>query len=396
MGRIIIFTGKGGVGKTSVAAAHARKASICGLKSLIVSVDMAHNLADIFEQQVGREITKLEENLYGLEIDPAYEMETNFSHLMKALERMMPLREDKDEDVDDLLMMPGIEELFSLLRIQQIYESGEYEIIIVDCGPTGETLSLLKFPELFAWYMEKLFPIGKFAVRLMSPVSKRLFKIELPDGKAMNDIQRIYMQLFELQELLKNQEVSSIRLVTMPEKMVVEETKRNYMYLNLYNFNVDGVFINRVLPKDQDLTFFNEWLVIQDKYIKELEMVFSGTPLYRIKWYDTEIAGQKAIDRIVQDTLNDSNILSVIKTKKNEEYEKNSEGYLLKLFIPNVNKSEIILHESGTDIIIRIGNFKRSIPLPNVLRKYQVVGAKLNEDYLNIQFVKEDGRIERE
>ena len=400
MGRIIIFTGKGGVGKTSVAAAHAKKASTSGLKTLIVSVDMAHNLSDIFELAVGREITKLDENLYGLEIDPSYEMETNFSHLVKALERMMPMGEAKDkakdEDFDDLFMMPGIEELFSLLRIKQIYESGEYEIIIVDCGPTGETLSLLKFPELFAWYMEKLFPIGKFAVRLLSPVSQRLFKIELPDGKAMNDIQRLYMQMFELQELLKNQEVSSIRLVTIPEKMVVDETKRNYMYLNLYNFNVDGVFINRVLPKDEELTFFDEWLIIQDKYINELEMVFAGTPLYKIKWYDTEISGRKALDRIVQDTLCDSNILSVNKTIKNEEYEKNSEGYLLKLFIPNAEKGEIVLHESGSDVIIRIGNFKRSIPLPNVLRKYQVAGAKLNEDYLNIQFVKDDGGIESE
>ena len=232
-------------------------------------------------------------------------------------------------------MFPGIEKLFSLLRIQQIYESGEYEVIIVDCGATGETLSLLKFPELFAWYMEKFFPIGKFAVRLLNPLAQRLFKMELPDGKAMNDIQKLYMKLFKLQELLKNREVSSIRLVTMPEKMVVEESKRNYMYLNLYNFNVDAVFLNRVLPRDIELPFFDQWIKLQSEYTKELELVFAGIPQYRIKWYDSEIAGIQALDRIMQDVLQDNDLLSVKTTKLNEEYEKTDEGYQLKLFLPN-------------------------------------------------------------
>ena len=156
---------------------------------------------------------------------------------------------------------------FSLLRIKQIYETGEYDVIIVDCASTGETLSLLKFPELFAWYMEKLFPIGKLAVRLLSPVSHKLFKIDLPNNKAINDIQKLYIQLFELQQLLKNQELSSIRLVTIPEKMVVKETKRNYMYLNLYNYNVDAVFINRVLPKTKNFLLMNG-LKYKKKYIR--------------------------------------------------------------------------------------------------------------------------------
>lgn len=387
MGRIIVFTGKGGVGKTSVAAAHARKASVMGKKTLIVSVDMAHNLGDLFEMQIGREIMKLDEHLYALEIDPTYEMEQNFSHLMSAMNRLS-VQTVGDTDVDGLAMFPGIEKLFSLLRIQQIYESGEYEVIIVDCGATGETLSLLKFPELFAWYMEKFFPIGKFAVRLLNPLAQRLFKMELPDGKAMNDIQKLYMKLFKLQELLKNREVSSIRLVTMPEKMVVEESKRNYMYLNLYNFNVDAVFLNRVLPRDIELPFFDQWIKLQSEYTKELELVFAGIPQYRIKWYDSEIAGIQALDRIMQDVLQDNDLLSVKTTKLNEEYEKTDEGYQLKLFLPNANKGEIILHESGTDIIICLGNFKRSIPLPNVLRKYQVGGAKLKEDFLYIPFLK--------
>jgi hypothetical protein len=150
---------------------------------------------------IGRDITKIDENLFGLEIDPEYEMENNFNNLMKAVDKLLPKSDGGEEDMD-LSMLPGLEELFSLLRIQQIYESGEYDIIIVDCAPTGETLSLLKFPELFSWYMEKLFPVGKFAMRLLHPVSQKLFKVELPDGKAMNDIEKLYLKLVELQQEL--------------------------------------------------------------------------------------------------------------------------------------------------------------------------------------------------
>lgn len=290
-------------------------------------------------------------------------------------------------------MFPGMEELFSLLRIQQIYESQEFEVIIVDCAPTGETLSLLKFPELFSWYMEKLFPVGKFAMRILHPISQKLFKVELPDGKAMNDIQKLYLKLVELQELLKNREVSSIRLVTIPEKMVVEETKRNYMYLNLYNFNVDGIFINRILPTEVNTEFFDEWMQIQSGYINELQEVFGTIPLYKIKWYDIDITGMKSLDRLVEDVLTDKDLFAVQNTIRNEEYEKTEEGYQLKVYLPCVKKQDIVMHEAGADIVIRIGNFKRSIPLPNALRKYQVDGAKVKDDYLNIQFVLAEGDL---
>lgn len=395
MGRIIIFTGKGGVGKTSVAAAHARKASLQGKKTLIVSADMAHNLSDLFEMAIGREITRIDENLYGLEIDPEYEMEHNFNSLMRAIEKLIP-NDGQQGKPGDLSMLPGIEELFSLLRIQQIYETGEYDVIIVDCAPTGETLSLLKFPELFQWYMEKLFPVGKFAMRILHPVSQKLFKIELPDGKAMNDIEKLYLKLVNLQELLKNRDVSSIRLVTMPEKMVVEETKRSYMYLNLYNFNVDGIFINRILPEDQNLPFFDEWIQLQADYNEEIKQVFGMIPLYKIRWYDVEISGMKALDRLVEDVLTQEDLFAVKTIIRNEEYEKTKEGYLLKVYLPCVKKQDILLHESGSDIIIRIGNFKRSIPLPDVLRKFQVSGAKIIDNYLNIQFTAVEGGIVNE
>lgn len=386
MGRILIFTGKGGVGKSSMAAAHARSSALEGKKTLLVSTDMAHNLGDIFEVKMKKTQTAVAENLDVLEIDPVYFMEHEFQDMMRAMMNLLMSEKANKYEMDQLLIFPGMEELFSLLKILDIYESGEYERIIIDCAPTGETLSLLKFPELLSWYMEKLFPIGKVAMKVLSPISKRVFKLELPDKKAMNDIERMYLKLSCLQELLKDHEVTSIRLVTMPEKMVVEETKRNYMYMNLYNYAVDGVYINRILSPEMKETFFDQWVEIQTKYTQELEETFANLPIYKIPWFDTDLNGLSGIDRIVDTVLKGKDMFAVGTTMKGERYEENDEGYLLCVPIYFAAKDAVDLHVSGTDVIIRIGNFKRNIPLPNSLRGHQIAGAKMEKEELQIQF----------
>ncbi|MGB4657553.1 MAG: ArsA family ATPase, partial [Mobilitalea sp.] len=383
MGRIIIFTGKGGVGKTTVAAAHARKAAAEGIKTLIVSTDMAHNLADLFEISLGKEEIEVADRLFALEIDPNYVMEHDFADMMNSFSRMFLELKDKESSAQELIMFPGIEELFSLLKIQEIYETNRYDLIIVDCAPTGETLSLLKIPELLSWYMEKFFPVGRVAVRLLAPASKQFFKVELPDKEAMNDIERLYIKLFGLQGLIKNKEISSVRLVTIPEKMVVEETKRNYMYMSLYNFNVDGVYINRILPTDVNNEFFDEWLMIQERYIKEIEDIFGNIPIYKIPWYDMDVNGLMALDQICNDALDYNDLFEVKQIVQNEIYEKTKDGYNLKVFLPCITKEELLIHQSGTDVIIKIGNFKRNIPIPGALRSYAIASAKMEEQTLN-------------
>lgn len=388
MGRIIIFTGKGGVGKTSTAAAHGVKAAREGIKTLIVSTDAAHNLSDLFEKPIKEEPTEVIENLYALEIDHNYEMEKHYGTISKALRNLMKVGENKEasETLEDIIVFPGIEELFSLIKIQELYTEGEYELIIVDCAPTGETLSLLKFPELFAWYMEKLFPIEKVALKVLRPISKVAFKVDLPDQTAMNDIERLYMTLSELQALLKNREICSIRIVTIPEKMVVEETKRSYMYLNLYNFNVDAIYINRMIPKDIDNPFFKQWQVLQEKYLEEIQLAFSHIPIYRMKWYEVDLNGVEALTRITRDSLQDRELFKVLKLTQSETFEKTDKGYKLQVLVPFSTKADFDLFESGTDVIIKIGNFKRNIPLPNVMKKYSIASAKWEDGALNIYF----------
>ena len=387
--RILIFTGKGGVGKSSVAAAHALKSASQGKNTLLVSTDMAHNLGDIFEVRLGRDIKNIRKNLDLYEIDPQYVMENDFEDIMKYISGLLSQKDMVG--LEDIGMLPGMEELFSLLRISGLHKSGEYDRIIVDCAPTGETLSLLKFPELLSWYMEKLFPIGKVGVRVLSPVSKQLFKIEMPNKQAMNDIEKMFMKLLELEELLKNREITGIRIVTTPEKMVVEETKRNYMYMNLYDFNVDGLYINRILPQDIGNDFFDEWLTVQKKYIEEINDTFAALPIYRIPWYEEELRGEDNILRIVKDVLTDDDIFDTRVINDREHFEQSQDGYLLRVNIPGADKKDINLYQAATDIVIKTGNFKRNIPLPNILREYVVTGAKYEEGIMNIRFGKGEG-----
>lgn len=386
MNRIYIFTGKGGVGKTSVAAAHAIKSAEEGYKTLLVSTDMAHNLGDLFEVQLGKEPVTIMKNLEAYEIDPNYVMEHDFQDMITCLGKMLPA--GMGTGMDAFGMFPGMEELFSLLKIGEIYKKEEYHRIIVDCAPTGETLSLLKFPELLSWYMEKLFPVGKVAVRMLAPVTKQLFKVELPNKKALTDIEKMYMKLYELQELLKNRETTSVRLVTIPEKMVVEETKRNYMYMNLYNFNVDGLYINRILPKDIQNNFFEEWLEIQEKYITQLRESFAAIPIYDIPWYDEEVRGMKAVKRICKDSLVSNEVFDAKVITQRETFEKNEKGYLLTVSIPYAERDDLDLYQSETDVVLKLGNFKRNIPLPNVLRTFDIASAKFEEGLLRLQFEK--------
>ena len=386
MKRIYIFTGKGGVGKSSVAAAHALRSAEEGKKTLLISTDMAHNLGDIFGRKLGKTEENILPNLDIYEIDPEYVMQEDFKEFVDYIRKTLSMAGEMDE----MGMMPGMEELFSLLKISEIYEKGTYDRMIVDCAPTGETLSMLKFPELLAWYMEKLFPIGKVGVRHLAPFSKKMFSVEMPNKKAMNDIEKVFLKLMELQELLKNRKITSVRIVTTPEKMVVEETKRNYMYMNLYNFNVDGLYINRILPQDIDNNFFDRWVEIQKEYIQCLKDSFAALPIYEIPWYDEELKGEENIKRIVDDVLAKSDVFKVRHITEREVFTQTDDGYLLEVNIPGADKTDIDLYQATTDIVIKTGNFKRNIPLPNALRTYVVSGAKFEEGRLRISFEKED------
>ena len=390
MGRIIIFTGKGGVGKTSVAAAHAIASANEGKNTLLVSADMAHNLGDIFQTEVGGHTKKVRDHLSLLELDPDMLMKEEFPNVNKAIGALMGSSGFSAGSVGDNFIIPGFENLFSLLKIRDIYESGEYDRIIVDCAPTGETLSLLKLPELLTWYMEKFFPVGKVMVRVLAPVSKVKYKVTLPTHKAMNEIEEMHGQMVLLQELLKDPEICSVRLVCVPEKMVVEETKRNFMYLNLYDYQVDRVFINRILPDETGSDFMNRWRDIQKKYIEEIEKVFTEVPVTKIPWYSEEVRGKAAIERLADDVLKISDLVAISVQNEKETYEVIDGGYCLTVKLPGADSDKVSVVVHDMDIDIKVNNYNRCIPLPNTLRGAQVTDVRFAENKLQISLKTKD------
>lgn len=372
MGRIIVFTGKGGVGKTSVAAASAVRGAADGLNTLLVSADMAHNLGDIFQTKAGGSIRKIRENLSILELDPYRLMKEEFPAVNRALSRLMDTGSSRGIGEDT--MLPGFEDLFSLLKIKSLYESGLYDLILVDCAPTGETLSLLKLAEMLTWYMEKFFPVGKMAVRIMKPVAKQKYHVTLPDREAMDETEKMHAELVKLDALLKDRTVSSVRLVCIPEKMVVEETKRSAMYLNLYDYQVDGVYINRILPEHTGSSFMDRWGGIQKEYLKELEEVFADVPVTRIPWYPREIRGEDAVDHLCRDVMREEDLFRVRCAESGDWYEKTKDGYALHVKAPGMTAEEVQVRLHDLDLDIHVRNYTRRIPLP-----YSLKGCSLEE-----------------
>lgn len=382
MTKIMIFTGKGGVGKSSISTAHAFGFAKEGKSTLLVSTDMAHNLGDIFKTDVGHKITNVRENLDLIELDPNVLRMEMFPKVKKKVGELAY----NMGNINQNFSLPGFGNLFCLLKIKEFYESGKYDYIIVDCAPTGETLAFLKIPELLAWYMEKFFPVGKTIVRILSPVSKMRYGVELPSYKTMSTVEEIHKKLIDLQYLLKNRDICSIRIVCIPEKMVVEETKRNFMYLNLYQYNVDMIFINRVLGDIQGNRFIENWKNIQKKYIKELDEVFTNIPTVKIPWYPNEIQGVEAVE-ILSDRI--SEIRKTLPERAPfipEKYRVCEGGYILDIHLPQAKIDDVKVYIHELDLNIKVKNFNRCIPLPNVLRGSTIENVSLENEILSIRF----------
>jgi arsenite-transporting ATPase len=240
--------------------------------------------------------------------------------------------------------------------------------------------------------MEKFFKIGKSSVRVLAPFSKRLWKVQMPTKKAMNEVEMMFNQLQEMQSLLKDSDIVSVRLVALPEKMVIEETKRNYVYLNLFGYTVDALFINGIYPKEKVNAFFKHWVDIQSKYIEDLEATFGHLSITKVRKYETDIVGYQGVEAVAKDSLAE-NFFDVKTHMNHEAYVKTDVGYNIELQIPLVDKDQINLYQSGTELTIKLGNFKRNIPLPDALRNCEVVRAKHEKDQLTIQFAKKGESI---
>jgi len=385
--RIILYTGKGGVGKTTVAAATACKLAQDGKKVLIMSTDQAHSLADSFEMPIGNEETEIADNLYAMEIDAVRESELAWGKMKSYFKELLSARSGNGIETEELLVFPGLEELFSLLKIVEINEVGKYDVLIVDCAPTGETLALLKFPEMFGSFIESVLPMKRKALKVAGPAVSRITKIPMPEDSIFDQITELTHQLEKMQQIMSDKEHVSLRIVTTPERIVIKESKRNYTWLHLYDFNVDAVIVNKVYPEQALEGYFAKWMELQAQGMKEIRESFAPVPVFHLDFNRTEIKTIPILSEAAEAIFDGSDPSKVFFCAKIFEIEEEAGGYLFRIFLPFADKQDMELTQSGGEIILGIENERRRITLPDIIRNKEVGRAKFEEGALEIHMV---------
>ncbi|MEK4513331.1 ArsA family ATPase [Paenibacillus sp. FSL K6-2524] len=385
--RIILYTGKGGVGKTSVAASTAVQSAAQGLKTLVVSTDPAHSLGDSLDRQLSSEPIEIEKNLWAQEIDTIHEVEKGWGKIQQYMTTLLTSKAVKDITTEELTVFPGMEDLLSLLRILQYYKEKTFDVVIIDCAPTGETLALLSFPDIFRWWMEKLFPIKKKMLKVARPVIGPLTGIPMPSDSVMDELDNVYYQLDEMRQIIADRETTSIRIVVNPEKMVIKEAQRSFTYLNIYDFNVDAIVVNRVIPDSVTDPYFKAWKDAHARYKEMIHDSFSPLPIYYAPLFDQEVVGIDMLKRMGKEMFSDNDNPIEIKTNlRTQQVVKDGAEYIFSIYLPFTEKKDLSLNQKFDELIIKVGNVKRIITLPRTLQSLTVKGAEFVEETLKIRF----------
>lgn len=384
--RIILYTGKGGVGKTSIAAATAVKLAKDGKKVLIMSTDQAHSLSDSFGVKLENTPVKIIDRLWGLEIDAILEGERAWGNMKNYLKELLTARAEGGIEAEELLVFPGLEELFSLFKITDIYEEGRYDVLIVDCAPTGETLSLLKFPEMFGNMIKTLLPMKKKAVKVAGPMVEKVMKIPMPEDNVFDDVEQLNQKLYQLQALMTNKEILSIRIVTTPERIVIKEAKRNFTYLHLYNYNIDAVIVNKVYPPKALDGYFRKWINLQEEGLTEIRESFSEVPVFTLMLLNKELATPAILLEAAEQIFGETDPAAVLFRDTIFAVKKETDGYAFILNIPFAEKTDLDMGQKGNELMIQIKNEKRCFTLPDILRNKTVQSARYEAGKLLIKF----------
>ena len=388
--RIILYTGKGGVGKTSVSAATALKAARLGCRTLVMSTDSAHSLGDSFDRPVGGEVVQIADNLWAQELDVFKEIDRHWGTLEDYIRMVMAWRGVDEVLAEEMAVLPGMEELAGLLHLITYYDSREYDVIIVDCAPTGETLRLLSFPDVMRWWLHRIFPIQRTAARIARPVLTRVTDLPFPEDDVFEALKELFERLDKMRALLTDSDICSVRLVLNPEKMVVKEAQRTYTYLNLYGYPSDLVVCNRLIPKDVTDEYFSSWKESQERYYSLVEEGFSPLPILTAPLMDQEVVGLKMLERF-GDALYDSDDPTRVHFRgQAQSIRQEDSDYILTLLLPFTSKEEVALSQAGDELLVRVGNHRRNVILPRVLVGMRTQSAKLEEDRLTIRFVRPD------
>jgi len=384
--RILLYTGKGGVGKTSVAAATSLHLARRGYKTIVISTDAAHSLGDSLDMTLGPEPVAVVPNLWAHEVDVFHEMHHYWRTVQDWLKALMQWQGVEGVVAEEMAVVPGMEELMGLLQITRHQEEGLYDVVVVDCAPTAETLRLLSFPEMARWYMRKLFPLERQVAKAMGPLARGLLNIPVPGTKVFDTLQFLFDRVELMNEILVDPAITSIRLVVNPEKMVVKEALRTYTYLNLYGYHTDLIVCNRVLPDAVSDTFFDTWRATQQQQLQFIDEAFTPLPIYRVPLMNREVVGLDALEEMGRHLYGDSDPSQVLYQGRHQEIRQTDSGYVLELQVPFTSREEISLLQRGAEVVVQTGRYRRHVFLPSILAGKTVTQAKLEGSILQLRF----------
>lgn len=388
--RVILMTGKGGVGKTSVAAATGLRCAELGHKTLVLSTDPAHSLADSFDMELGHDPKQVRPNLWGAELDALMELEGNWGAVKRYITQVLQARGLEGVEAEELAILPGMDEIFSLVRMKRHYDEGEFDVLIIDSAPTGTALRLLSLPEVAGWYMRRFYkPLQAVSAALrplVEPIFRPIAGFSLPNQEVMDAPYEFYEQIEALERVLTDNTKTSVRLVTNPEKMVIKESLRAHAYLSLYNVSTDMVVANRIIPDEVADPFFQRWKENQQQYRHEIHENFRPLPVKEVPLYSEEMCGLAALDRLKETLYGDEDPSQVYYKETTLRVVQEQNHYSLEVYLPGIPKDRVDLSKTGDELNIRIGNHRRNLVLPQALAALQPSGARMEEDYLKIRF----------
>jgi arsenite-transporting ATPase len=390
--RIVLVTGKGGVGKTTVAACTALRAADSGHRTLITSTDPAHSLADALAVSLGSDPGEVVSNLDGQQIDTQRQLDRYWGSIRRQLMDVLDWGGAGGIEAEEFLVFPGMDELFALLEVNRHARSGQYDVIVVDCAPTAETLRLLSLPEVLSWYFEKVLPTERRLMKAARPILSRLTDLPLPQDEVFTTAQTVFESIEGVKELMSDPAVTSARLVVNPEKMVIDEARRTYSYLGLFGYGVDGVIVNRILPQEVADPYFERWRAIQKGHLDTVEDAFAEVPRLHLRLFDDEMVGVDRLRFMAGELYGERDPIADFTATHPFRIIEADGGLAMEMDIPFVEKTDLDVYRHGHELYIQVGPYRRSFILPDALHRREVTRARLDEGTLTISFADPDAR----
>ncbi|MCX7620319.1 MAG: ArsA family ATPase [Acidimicrobiales bacterium] len=393
--RIILFTGKGGVGKTTVAAATALHAAANGARTLVLSTDPAHSLADVFDAELDTRPRELAPRLWGQQLDAQERMEESWGEIRDYLVEVFDWAGVNSIEAEELAVFPGLDEIFALSDIRRFARSDRWDVILVDCAPTAETIRFLSLPDILSWYMDRVFPVSRKVNRVVGPVLSKVTSLPVASDNVFSATRRFYEQLDGVKELLADNRRSTVRLVVNPERMVIAEARRTYTYLSLFGYRVDAVIANRLLPDVVADPWFDRWKQLHAEHLRTIEEAFAPVPVLRAELASDELVGFDALADFASKLFGDLDPAAVLYDDEPMSLDRGPDEFVLTVHLPFADHDDLEVGRCRDELFVRVGPYRRALLLPDSIRHRPVTSAALRDGRLRVTFADAGGATKR-